>query len=281
LCNRFSILNDSEIQQLKDNMDASSYREVDYYGSARAIGLKQSNEALANIKVREALQYAINLDEIQKQYYKIDSDVKLSTLFMSGTQYAHKWTDAETESYYTYDAAKAKQLLTEAGYPNGFTFDVTIFSRLDTTLFQLVAEQLKAVGVTMNLTVGNTPPEMTSVGSDASNPASVFFNISATNITNGYNYAFSSGVFNYVHQTNADLDAALTGMQQATSIEDLNANAQKADQIYTDQHYLLVISSAEQVKNLYNARVEGILGNETLNLDPGFSYARIWVSDGK
>ena len=52
-------------------------------------------------------------------------------------------------NYYTYNTEKAKELLTEAGYPNGFDMTITVPSNyqphMDTA--QVIVEQLKAVGI--------------------------------------------------------------------------------------------------------------------------------------
>ena len=60
-----------------------------------------------------------------------------------------KYFDDSLTDYYTYNTEKAKELLTEAGYPNGFDMTITVPSNyqphMDTA--QVLVEQLKAIGV--------------------------------------------------------------------------------------------------------------------------------------
>jgi len=64
-----------------------------------------------------------------------------------------KYFDESLIDYYQYDVAKAKSLLAEAGYPDGFSMTITVPSNyqphIDTA--QVVAEQLKAIGVTAEI----------------------------------------------------------------------------------------------------------------------------------
>jgi peptide/nickel transport system substrate-binding protein len=100
------------------------------------------------LAVRQALNYAIDKKAISDSVFKgtaADSQGQLITPIYSG--YNPDLTP------YPYDPAKAKQLLTEAGYPNGFTVE------LDTPtdyysgelVTQAIAEQLKKVGVTVTI----------------------------------------------------------------------------------------------------------------------------------
>ncbi|MER7183453.1 ABC transporter substrate-binding protein [Streptomyces hyaluromycini] len=78
-------------------------------------------KALGDLRVRQAMMYGINRDSIAKALY--------------GT-YAKGWdypvlpdTSGYTqgsEGKYAYDVTKAKKLLADAGYPNGFTLPVTV-----------------------------------------------------------------------------------------------------------------------------------------------------------
>lgn len=101
---------------------------------------------LADVKVRQAISYAIDSQAI------CDS-VGKGKVFVS-SQYAVEGTPFYNPDVagYNYDVEKAKGLLKEAGYENGFT--TTIYCGVDQALTDyLVAIQgyLKEVGITLNI----------------------------------------------------------------------------------------------------------------------------------
>jgi peptide/nickel transport system substrate-binding protein len=67
-----------------------------------------------------------------------------------------KTEDLPPELQYNYDPEKAKALLAEAGFPNGFDFDSNCSQREDySSTMLIVQEQLRAVGLRMNLKIGD------------------------------------------------------------------------------------------------------------------------------
>ena len=78
-------------------------------------GTTEANKPIANVKVRQAIFHAIDRDQIAKQLVQGGSRVPTAPCFP--TQFG---CDGEIGARYPYDPAKAKQLLAEAGYPNGF-----------------------------------------------------------------------------------------------------------------------------------------------------------------
>jgi peptide/nickel transport system substrate-binding protein len=108
--------------------------------------------ALANVKVRQALNYAFDRGAIVKTVKK-DLGTSTVQLFNEGSAGYDKSLDGQ----YSYDPAKAKQLLAEAGYPNGFA--VTIpdlsanFPQEQAALNQALADiglKVKTVPVPLN-----------------------------------------------------------------------------------------------------------------------------------
>lgn len=102
-------------------------------------------ELFANKKVRQAIAYALNRQEI----------VDMVTMSLGETA---NWCAVKTQWFwdeynpYTYDPEKAKALLAEAGYPNGFSFTLSCISREpDNTIMAVVQQQLKAVGIDVKL----------------------------------------------------------------------------------------------------------------------------------
>jgi ABC-type transport system substrate-binding protein len=105
-------------------------------------------KALGDVRVRQAINYAINRDAIAKALTGGFGSATTETVVKGSDGYSDKAASA-----YPYDPAKAKKLLAEAGYPNGFSFDAvsSVFGGID-AVAQAVAGQLKAVGITMKVT---------------------------------------------------------------------------------------------------------------------------------
>jgi peptide/nickel transport system substrate-binding protein len=109
------------------------------------------NPTLKDVRVRQAINHAFDAQALLKAVQKGYGTP--TTQIFPTTSPAY---DPALDSKYPYDAAKAKALLAEAGYPNGFTLDMPNTSALGTTIWNLIAQQLKDVGITAKFTdVGN------------------------------------------------------------------------------------------------------------------------------
>lgn len=100
-----------------------------------------------NVKVRQAINYAINTQKIQKLL--AGQAASLNQIYPKGMP-GHQ----DGKTYYTYDPAKAKQLLAAAGFPNGFT--TTFYAdNVDPMpkLAQSVQSDLAAIGITASLKI--------------------------------------------------------------------------------------------------------------------------------
>lgn len=102
--------------------------------------------ALADLRVRQALNYAVDRDAIIGSVYGDIAEVNPSvpaTVTNSG------WT-AELQNTYSYDPDKAKALLSEAGYPDGFSMEVLSTPAAD-GLLQPIAGYLREVGIDVTI----------------------------------------------------------------------------------------------------------------------------------
>jgi len=120
---------------------------------------KNTSSPLANMKARQAVSYALDRESIVKTlgygYW-----VTTSQFAVPGTSAYNATSLPEIKQ----DLTKAKQLLTEAGYPNGFTTSI-LGSSVTSFKDMLVAEQgmMAKIGVTVNINIIDHPAYKTAV----------------------------------------------------------------------------------------------------------------------
>ncbi|MDN4609833.1 ABC transporter substrate-binding protein [Arthrobacter burdickii] len=108
--------------------------------------------AFAEEKVRQAIQHAINRQALVDALHKGDIPA-WNALPKDSAGFTE---DLETE--FAYDPEKAKSLLAEAGYPDGFEFTIIASAQTQTDL-QAVQKDLAAVGITMNVKMAASTDE--------------------------------------------------------------------------------------------------------------------------
>jgi peptide/nickel transport system substrate-binding protein len=102
---------------------------------------------LRNLKVRQAIMHAIDRPTMVKQIVGEGARVLHTVCFP-----AQFGCSDEGAPRYAYDPAKSKQLLAEAGYPNGFDIDIYAYRERNQT--EAMIGYLRAVGIKANLRFG-------------------------------------------------------------------------------------------------------------------------------
>ena len=136
----FARLTVTQTQQLSDNFNVLEGE----MNLVQAVYLNHAVEPFDNVDVCRALSYATDVDNI----LELTSDKKGFPVGSSMFPAFKKYYVDLSNSYPT-DIEKAKELLAKAGYPDGFSFSITVPSNYQPHIeaAQVVAEQLKKIGV--------------------------------------------------------------------------------------------------------------------------------------
>ena len=113
------------------------------------LALNNTEEPFDDIRVRQAINYAVNRDEIIDGVFAGYA----TQIYSNFSPVMGMYYNDELEDSYPYDVEKAKELLKEAGYEDGFDMMITVPSNyqkhVDTA--QVIIEQLRAVGIRAKL----------------------------------------------------------------------------------------------------------------------------------
>ena len=115
----------------------------------QALYLNNAEKPLDDVRVRQALSYAVD----KQMVLDLMADGHGTPIGSSMYPTFGKYFMEELTDYYTQNVEKAKDLLAQAGYPNGFTFTIKVPSNhqphIDTA--EVLKEQFKAIGVTAEI----------------------------------------------------------------------------------------------------------------------------------
>lgn len=113
----------------------------------------QGKPPLDNVKFRQALNYAVDREAINEVVFGGDSEPAWG-LWPS----FHPYYNEDLEGHYEHDPAKARQLLAEAGYPNGASFDVIVPTNVNARrVIEIAQQQWAEVGIRANLVPSANP----------------------------------------------------------------------------------------------------------------------------
>lgn len=137
----YARLTSAQINELGDGFDI-------YEGTmnlVQALYLNNAVKPFDDIRVRQAMCYAVNQQEI----FDLTFDGKGTEIGSSMFPAFGKYYMPELADVYNQDIDKAKALMKEAGYENGFSMTITVPSNyqphIDTA--QVLVEQLKAINI--------------------------------------------------------------------------------------------------------------------------------------
>lgn len=136
-------INSTQAAQLADDQDLEIYEGG--MNLIQALYLNNGEKPFDDEKVRQALCYAVNRQEVLDMMADGKGTIIGSSMFPA----FEKYYMPELVDKYPQDIQKAKELLAEAGYPDGFDMTISVPNNyqqhIDTA--QVLVEQLKQVGI--------------------------------------------------------------------------------------------------------------------------------------
>ena len=249
--------------------------------SGQFLAMRVDQKPFGDIRVRRALNLAVNKQEIVKSYYGGNAELFAYPMHPDFHGYYEplEKMPASVQQLFNYDPAKAKKLLAEAGYPNGFSFKVQVCScspdHMD--LLPLVAGYLEKVGVKIEIQPMEYGAFLAAMTSKTNAPG-YFMSNSHTNPTTSIRKSFVKGqVWNPSQWTDPEYDKKMAEVyvtrdeakRQQMILEMTIEILDKAPYIWLPTRYMFT-AWWPWVQN-YNGELSAGA------VRPGPIYARIWI----
>jgi len=131
-------------------------------GTASAFYMNVNYEPFSDVRVRQALSMAIDFETIRQNLGGGLGRIITFPYFPGAKEYGPLYFTLEDEDLpeavrelYTYNPDKAKQLLAEAGYPEGFSTEVILPSSPSKVVdyYSVIADMWSKVGINLSLNV--------------------------------------------------------------------------------------------------------------------------------
>ena len=200
----------------------------------QALYLNNAQAPFDDVRVRQALCYATDRQGV----LDLLSDGKGTIIGSSMFPTFAKYYDASLADTYQTNVEKAKALLTEAGYPDGFTFTIKVPSNYTQHVetAQILEEQYKAIGVNCEIELIEWDSWLSDVYTDRNYQATVI-GVDASSLTASalLSRFESSADNNFVNFKSEAYDAAYAKAMAAVNEEEQIADYKECQKVLTDE----------------------------------------------
>jgi peptide/nickel transport system substrate-binding protein len=248
-------------------------------GGANDVSFRMDKAPFTDIRVRQALQLAIDFDSLATNYYGRTSESLPSGLVsrsLTGYCYDYEEWPQSLKDEYAYNPTKAKQLLNDAGFPDGFKTNVIAASTNDLQLLQAIKAQFLDIGVdmTINAMEGTT---YQSFARDAKHDQMVTAGGSlnwqpSRAVEQFYSKSPDKG---YYMVNDPGYDAIRDNFWAATTSEEAANLTKEIDKYVIEKHWLIATPETNSFA-VWQPYIDGYSA-ESLAWGQGLTYARLWV----
>ena len=255
------------------------------YRAETAMGFNVQISPWSDIRVRRAIQMAIDLETIKQTYHKGWSDTtaapRLGAAMVGYTTPFEEWPE-ELKGYYTYDPEGAEALLDAAGYPRGaggIRFE-TVYGHMDRgdidlDYYQIVMEYLRAIGIDVEVKLLPVPEWATGVSEHLHE--GLFTDGHNLDYITGLDQQYSKTGWNSSNVNDPAYDAIYEAFQAATTVEQQQGLAREAVMRIAEQHWTIVGPRVPSF-NVTQPWIVGYSGEIELGeMDRAIILSRVWI----
>ena len=257
-----------------------------YVRSEFAFGFNTSNPPFDDIRVRKALQMALDMETINETYLGGRGDItphgKVGTAQTGLFVPFEEWPD-EVKKGHRYDPEGAEKLLDEAGYPRGadgtrFKTSVILHANAVLSYYELAAAYWSELGIDLEIQVLSTGAEFGAVLREGTFEA-LLGSISGANYFNEHHatnwHSSSSG--NAAVVSDPHMDAMIDALKASTSLDEYHGWFREIDMYAVEQHWN-IWGPVSPMYHVSQPWLKGYNGEATMgNWQMSDLYARVWI----
>ena len=240
-----------------------------------------------DIRVRKALQMAIDLPTLAKSYYggRVEPyPSSITSKKMKGWGFPYEEWPQDLKDEYAYNPPAAIQLLADAGYPGGFKTNIIAEIGGDMDLLQLIKSYFAAVGIDMEIRTMETPAWDSFVQKEKKHDQLAQHASSSLGRVHEplrQLTRFQTGSpSNFMMVSDPVYDAFYTKAMAATNIDEVKQVLKDANEYVARQHFAISLLEPMQYC-LYQPWLKGYNGQfGSISWSPqslGFYAARFWI----
>lgn len=216
--------------------------------------LNNKYEPFSDVRVRQAIYYAVDRDLVNNMVFAGKSHI-IGTNMIPG---ASAFYNASTETMYTHDVAKAKELLKEAGYENSLSFTIVVpnnYAPHESTA-QIIINSLEEAGIHADMQLVDFTTWYSDVYVDRNYQATVVAVDGRLAPASWFEKNVSTASNNFTNYSNPEFDSEFALAKAAIDLDEKKAHYSRLQEILAEDAASIYVQDPSNLVAV-NAQLEG------------------------